>query len=83
MICLRVTRRGYSQPDCLSVSFESTKDQFVIGVPLGFLKTRDVPTGLQIAHVQERASLGVPFYRTLIGSRGRGSDRGKLVNDKK
>ena len=78
---LRVTRRGHSQPDCLSVSFEihqrpvcprcslcSPKTNFVLGVPLTSSKTRDVLTGLQIVRVQERVSLGVPLYRTLIGS---------------
>ncbi|KAA0032283.1 hypothetical protein E5676_scaffold745G00010 [Cucumis melo var. makuwa] len=52
-------QRDHSQPDCLSVSFGYTKDQIVLGVPLGSPKTRFVPTGSQIARVQERASSGV------------------------
>ncbi|TYK04651.1 ABC transporter B family member 19-like [Cucumis melo var. makuwa] len=40
-------------------SLWSPKTSFVIGVSLSSPKTRDVPTGLQIAHVWERASLGV------------------------
>ncbi|KAA0064226.1 kinesin-4-like isoform X1 [Cucumis melo var. makuwa] len=46
-------------PDCLSVSFRYTKDQIVLGIPLGSPKTRYVPTGSQIARVQECASSGV------------------------
>ncbi|TYK01816.1 hypothetical protein E5676_scaffold113G00570 [Cucumis melo var. makuwa] len=72
-----------SQPDCLSISPGYTKDQFILGVHLGSPKTKDVPTESQISRVRERASLGVPLYRTLIGSRGRGKGRGKLMNDKK
>ncbi|KAA0060650.1 hypothetical protein E5676_scaffold18G00130 [Cucumis melo var. makuwa] len=53
---IRVIRRDRSQPDCLSVSSGYTKDQFVLGVPLGSPKTRFVPTGSQIARVRERAS---------------------------
>ncbi|KAA0066997.1 hypothetical protein E5676_scaffold233G00250 [Cucumis melo var. makuwa] len=37
---------------------DSLKTSFVLGVPLGSPKTRDVPTGSQIARVRERASLG-------------------------
>ncbi|KAA0032017.1 hypothetical protein E5676_scaffold96G001140 [Cucumis melo var. makuwa] len=48
-----------SQPDCLSVFFGYTKDQIVLGVPLGSPKTRFVPTGVQIARVRQRASSGV------------------------
>ena len=44
------------------------KTNFVLGVPLGSPKTRDVPTRSQIVCVRERASLGVLFYRTLIRS---------------
>ncbi|TYK04182.1 hypothetical protein E5676_scaffold1856G00080 [Cucumis melo var. makuwa] len=40
---IRVIRRDCSQPDCLSVSFGYTKDQFVLDVPLGSPKTRYVP----------------------------------------
>ncbi|KAA0051509.1 hypothetical protein E5676_scaffold610G00630 [Cucumis melo var. makuwa] len=43
-------------PICLSGSFGYTKDQFVLGVPLGSPKTRYVPTGSQIARVRKRAS---------------------------
>ncbi|TYK19417.1 hypothetical protein E5676_scaffold443G00570 [Cucumis melo var. makuwa] len=71
------------KPDCLGVSFGYTKDQFVLGVPLGSPKTRYVPTGSQIARVQKRTSSGVPLYRTLIGSRGIGKSKGKLATDKK
>ncbi|KAA0035820.1 hypothetical protein E6C27_scaffold403G001150 [Cucumis melo var. makuwa] len=45
-------------PDCLSVFFEYTKDQIVLGVPLGSPKTRYVPTGSQIARVREGANSG-------------------------
>ncbi|TYK20590.1 hypothetical protein E5676_scaffold132G00030 [Cucumis melo var. makuwa] len=45
-----------ADPDCLSVSFGYTKDQIVLGVPLGSPKTRYVSTGSQIARIQERAS---------------------------
>ena len=61
-------RRGHSQLDCLSVSFGYTKDQFVLGVPLGSPKTRYVPTGSQITRVWERAASGVLLYMTLMGS---------------
>ncbi|KAA0047202.1 hypothetical protein E5676_scaffold69G00070 [Cucumis melo var. makuwa] len=73
-------RRDHSQPDCLSVSFGYTKDQIVLGVPLGSPKTRYVPTGSQIARVLERASSWVPLFRTLMGSEGKG--RGKLASDR-
>ncbi|TYK19784.1 hypothetical protein E5676_scaffold307G00080 [Cucumis melo var. makuwa] len=53
---IRVIQRDHSQPDCLSVSFRYTKDQIVLGVPLGSPNTRYVPTGSQIARVRERAS---------------------------
>ncbi|KAA0032179.1 hypothetical protein E5676_scaffold186G00780 [Cucumis melo var. makuwa] len=53
-----VIRRGHSQPDCLSVSFGYTKDQIVLGVPLGLPKTRFVPMGSQFARIRERASSG-------------------------
>ncbi|KAA0032067.1 reverse transcriptase [Cucumis melo var. makuwa] len=66
-----------SQPDCLSVSFGYTKDQFVLGVPLGSPKTTYVPMRSQIARVRERASSGVPLFRTLIGK-----GRGKLASDR-
>ncbi|KAA0048586.1 hypothetical protein E6C27_scaffold61G002270 [Cucumis melo var. makuwa] len=46
------------RPDCLSVSFGYTKDQIVLGVPLGSPKTRFVSTESHIARVQERASSG-------------------------
>ena len=52
-------RRGHSQLDCLSVSFGYAKDQFVLGVPLGSLKTRYVSTEPQIVRVRECVSLGV------------------------
>ncbi|TYK26045.1 hypothetical protein E5676_scaffold1567G00660 [Cucumis melo var. makuwa] len=55
---IRVIRRDHSQPDCLSVSFGYTKDQFVLGVPLDSPKTRYVPTGSQITRVREHASSG-------------------------
>ncbi|KAA0038188.1 hypothetical protein E6C27_scaffold270G00200 [Cucumis melo var. makuwa] len=63
-----------------SSSPEYTKDQFVLGVPLGSPKTRDVPTGLQIARVWKRAISGILLYMTLMGSEGKG--RGKLAIDK-
>ncbi|KAA0042079.1 hypothetical protein E5676_scaffold306G003400 [Cucumis melo var. makuwa] len=78
---IRVIRRDRSQPDCLSVSFGYTKDQFVLGVPLGSPKTRYVPSGSQIARVWERASSGVPLFKTLIGSEGKG--RRKLMSAEK
>ncbi|TYK11889.1 putative nuclease HARBI1 [Cucumis melo var. makuwa] len=53
---IRVIRRDRSQLDCLSVSSGYTTDQFVLGVPLGSLKTRFVSMGSQIARVRERAS---------------------------
>ena len=65
---LWVIRRGHLQPDCLSVSFRYTKDQIVLGIPLGSPKTRYVPTGSQIARVQECASSGVLLYKILIES---------------
>ncbi|TYK28121.1 PHD finger protein ALFIN-LIKE 3-like isoform X2 [Cucumis melo var. makuwa] len=57
--------------DYLSVSSKITKDQFVLDVRLGSLKTRDVPTGLQITRVRKHAS------------KVKGRGRGKLTNDKK
>ncbi|KAA0041747.1 membrin-11 [Cucumis melo var. makuwa] len=59
------------QPNCLSISPRYTKDQFVLGVPLGSPKIGDVPTGSQIVRVWERAG------------GGRGKSRRKLTNDKK
>ncbi|KAA0059544.1 hypothetical protein E5676_scaffold1193G00470 [Cucumis melo var. makuwa] len=53
---IRVIRWDHSQPDCLSVSFGYTKDEIVLGFPLGSPKTRYVPRGSQIARVRERAS---------------------------
>uniref|UniRef100_A0A9I9E586 CACTA en-spm transposon protein n=1 Tax=Cucumis melo TaxID=3656 RepID=A0A9I9E586_CUCME len=53
---IRVIRRDHSQPDCLSVSFGYTTDQFVLGVPLGSPKTSYVPSGSHVALVRERAS---------------------------
>ncbi|KAA0057709.1 hypothetical protein E5676_scaffold970G00510 [Cucumis melo var. makuwa] len=53
---IRVIRRDHSQPDFLSVSFGYTKDQIVLGVPLGSPKTRYVPTEPQIARVREHVS---------------------------
>ncbi|KAA0064301.1 hypothetical protein E5676_scaffold264G00420 [Cucumis melo var. makuwa] len=53
---IRVIRRDHSQPDCLSVSFGYTKDQIVLGVPLGSPKTRYVPMGSHVARVRKRAS---------------------------
>ncbi|KAA0032687.1 hypothetical protein E5676_scaffold156G00150 [Cucumis melo var. makuwa] len=46
---IRVIRRDHSQLDCLSVFFGYTKDQIVLGVPLGSPKTKYVSTGSQIA----------------------------------
>ncbi|KAA0040458.1 hypothetical protein E5676_scaffold165G00010 [Cucumis melo var. makuwa] len=53
---IQVIRRDHSQPDCLSVSFEYTKDQIVLDVPLGSPKTRYVPKGSQIVRVRKRPS---------------------------
>ncbi|KAA0033495.1 hypothetical protein E5676_scaffold260G00260 [Cucumis melo var. makuwa] len=53
---IRVIRRDRSQPDCLSVFFEYTTDQFVLGVPLGSPKTSYVSLGSHIVRVRERAS---------------------------
>ncbi|KAA0050006.1 hypothetical protein E6C27_scaffold13G001880 [Cucumis melo var. makuwa] len=80
---IRVIRRDRSQPDCLSVSSGYTTDQFVLGVPLGSLKTSYVPLGSHVPRVWERASSWVPLFKTLIGSRGRGKSNGKLTNDQK
>ncbi|KAA0055427.1 uncharacterized protein E5676_scaffold1428G00070 [Cucumis melo var. makuwa] len=77
---IRVIRRDHSQSDCLSVFFGYTKDQIVLGVPLGSPKIRYVPTGSQIVCVQERASSGILLYRTLMGSEGKG--RGKMASDR-
>uniref|UniRef100_A0A9I9EB85 Uncharacterized protein n=1 Tax=Cucumis melo TaxID=3656 RepID=A0A9I9EB85_CUCME len=44
-------------PVCPRCSLCSPKINCVLDVPLGSLKTRDVPTGLQIARVWERVSL--------------------------
>ncbi|TYK13926.1 hypothetical protein E5676_scaffold832G001250 [Cucumis melo var. makuwa] len=49
---------GHSQPDCLSVSFGYTTDQFVLGVSFGSPKTRYVLTGSQIARARKHASSG-------------------------
>ena len=59
-------RRGHSQSDYFNVSFEYTKDQFVLGVSLGSPNTRYVPTESQIAHVRELVNSGILLYRTLI-----------------
>ncbi|TYK19423.1 gag protease polyprotein [Cucumis melo var. makuwa] len=48
---------GSSQPDCLSVPFGYSTDQFFLGVPLGHRRSNFVPTGAHVAHVQERASV--------------------------
>ncbi|KAA0047157.1 hypothetical protein E5676_scaffold109G00310 [Cucumis melo var. makuwa] len=72
---IRVIRWDHSQPDCLSVSFGYTKDQIVLGVPLGSPKIRYVRTRLQIARVRERASSWVPLFRTLMGSESKGYNR--------
>ncbi|TYK29221.1 hypothetical protein E5676_scaffold1228G00070 [Cucumis melo var. makuwa] len=77
---IRVIRWDHSQPDCLSVSFGYTKDQVVLGVPLGSPKTRYVPTGSHVVRVQKRASSWIPLFRTLMGSEGKG--RGKLTSDR-
>ncbi|KAA0048372.1 hypothetical protein E5676_scaffold1871G00070 [Cucumis melo var. makuwa] len=53
---IRVIRQDRSQPDCLSVSFGYTTDQFVLGVLLGSSKTSYVPLGSHVARVWERAS---------------------------
>ncbi|TYK02482.1 hypothetical protein E5676_scaffold784G00020 [Cucumis melo var. makuwa] len=53
---IRVIRRDCSQPDCLSVSFEYTTDQFILGVPLGSPKTSYVPSGSHVAHVGKHTS---------------------------
>ncbi|KAA0067847.1 hypothetical protein E6C27_scaffold2484G00560 [Cucumis melo var. makuwa] len=47
-----------SPSQATNVSFEFTKDQFVLGVPLGSPKTRDIPTGSHIVRVREHANLG-------------------------
>ncbi|KAA0047173.1 hypothetical protein E6C27_scaffold83G00480 [Cucumis melo var. makuwa] len=77
---IRVIRRDRSQPDCLSISFGYTTDQFVLGVPLGSPKTSYVPTGSHATRVQERASSWVPLFRTLMGSEGKG--KGKMASDR-
>ncbi|KAA0033324.1 protein Ycf2-like [Cucumis melo var. makuwa] len=77
---IRVIRRDYPQPDCLSVSFGYTKYQIVLGVPLDSPKTRYVSTGSQIARVRKRANSWVPLFRTLMESEGKG--RGKLASDR-
>ncbi|KAA0033143.1 hypothetical protein E5676_scaffold1032G00230 [Cucumis melo var. makuwa] len=56
---IRVIRRDRSQPDCLSISFEYTTDQFVLGVPLGSLKTSYVPPGSHVARVRKRVGAEV------------------------
>ncbi|TYK22942.1 hypothetical protein E5676_scaffold386G00200 [Cucumis melo var. makuwa] len=72
---------GYNlKPDCLSVSFGYTKDQIVLGVPLGSPKTRFVSTRSQIARVRERASSWIHLYRILMENKGKG--RGKLASDR-
>ncbi|KAA0059509.1 pol protein [Cucumis melo var. makuwa] len=71
------------EPDCLSVSSGYTTDQFVLGVPLGSLKTSYVPPGSHVARVRERANSWVPLFRTLIGSRGKGKSKGKLASDQR
>ncbi|TYK15296.1 hypothetical protein E5676_scaffold1706G00020 [Cucumis melo var. makuwa] len=53
---IRVIPRDRSQPDCLSVSFKYTTDQFVLGVPLGSPKTSYVPSGSHVARVRKCAS---------------------------
>ncbi|KAA0053317.1 uncharacterized protein E6C27_scaffold102G001370 [Cucumis melo var. makuwa] len=75
---IRVIRRDRSQPDCLSVSSGYTTDQFVLGVPLGSLKTRFVPTGSQIT------SYGITNC-TCSGTcqfLDEGKGRGKLASDR-
>ncbi|TYK27804.1 pol protein [Cucumis melo var. makuwa] len=58
--------------------FMYIKDQFVLGVPLSSPKTRDVPTGSQIARVRECANLGAEVeVKTEESSRRIRSDRGK------
>ncbi|KAA0035798.1 hypothetical protein E6C27_scaffold403G00850 [Cucumis melo var. makuwa] len=53
---IRVIRRDRLQPDCLSVSFGYTTDQFVLGVPLGSSKPSYVPPGSHVARVRERVN---------------------------
>ncbi|TYK11093.1 hypothetical protein E5676_scaffold73G00850 [Cucumis melo var. makuwa] len=53
---IRVIRRDRSQPDCLSVSSRYTTDQFILGVPLGSLKTSYVPSRSHVVRVREHAS---------------------------
>ncbi|TYK06188.1 hypothetical protein E5676_scaffold287G00450 [Cucumis melo var. makuwa] len=77
---IRVIRRDRSQPDCLSVSFGCTTDQFVLGVPLGSPKTNYVPLRSYVARVREHASSWVALFRTLMESEGKG--RGKMASDK-
>ncbi|KAA0057153.1 ABC transporter B family member 19-like [Cucumis melo var. makuwa] len=48
---------------------------------LAFTRDQLVTTGSQVARVRERASSGVPLFRTLIGSKGRGKSKDKLAND--
>ncbi|KAA0067039.1 pol protein [Cucumis melo var. makuwa] len=55
----------------------------VLGVPLGITKDQFVPTEAQIVRVRGRASSVIPLFRTLIGSRGRGKNKGKLASDPK
>ncbi|KAA0058946.1 extensin-3-like [Cucumis melo var. makuwa] len=67
--CLPHASRFQPQPEPISVfqailnrqayflSFPPILTSFILGVPLGSSKTRDVPTELQIAHVRECASL--------------------------
>ncbi|KAA0039203.1 hypothetical protein E5676_scaffold607G00400 [Cucumis melo var. makuwa] len=63
-----LTRAVFAFPKCLSISPGYTKDQFVLDVPLGSPKTRDVPTGSQITRVREHASLGVEVEVRAKGS---------------
>ncbi|KAA0051014.1 hypothetical protein E5676_scaffold675G00910 [Cucumis melo var. makuwa] len=65
---IRVIRRDRSQPDCLSVSFGYTTDEFVLGVHLESPKTSYVPLGSHVANVRKRVS--------------KGKGRGKLASDK-
>ncbi|KAA0032971.1 hypothetical protein E5676_scaffold482G00320 [Cucumis melo var. makuwa] len=71
-------RRDFTIRFCLSVSSGYTIDQFVLGVPLGSLKTSYVPLGSHVARVRERAnSWAETEVRAKASWRATRSDRGK------
>ncbi|KAA0063416.1 hypothetical protein E5676_scaffold828G00540 [Cucumis melo var. makuwa] len=75
---IRVIRRITRSPIVLVFSFRYTKDQFVLGAPLGSPKTRYVPKGSQIARVWECASSeAAAEVRAKASWRMTRSDRGK------